>query len=128
MTVTEPYNETVRALFENPGHAGDLKGTYAEVVTAEAAESERGARIVLFAGIADGMIAQMRFRAWGCPHLIAAAEMLCCDLENGPVSGLSTFDRNAIMSKLSVPLEKTGKMLLLEDTLESLWAEHRSAD
>lgn len=128
MGVSEPYNELVRALFENPGHAGDLEGAYAEVLTADASESEHGARIVLFAGIADGMIAQMRFRAWGCPHLLAAAEMLCRERENGPVSGLATFDRNALMSKLSVPVEKTGRMLLLEDALESLWAKHCSAE
>jgi NifU-like protein involved in Fe-S cluster formation len=127
MDAAEPYNDAVRMLFENPSHAGDLQSDYAEVLRSEAAESEHGARVLLFAGIADGMIAEMRFRAWGCPHLIAAAEMLCDDRENGPVSGLSGFDRNAMMTQLFVPVEKTGKMLLLEDALESLWAAHRAA-
>ncbi len=127
MSGFEPYNDVVRTLFENPVHAGDLQGSYAETLASDASESAGGARVMLFAGIADGMIAEMRFRVWGCPHLIAAAEMLCRDCEKGPVSRLSTFDRNAVMAKLSVPNEKTGKMLLLEDTLELLWAEHRSA-
>ena len=127
MNGTDPYNAAVKSLFETPDHAGDLRGAYAEVLRSEASESARGARVVLFAGITDGMIAEMRFRAWGCPHLIAAAEMLCRDREAGPVSGLSAFDRNRTMAELSVPIAKTGRMLLLEDALESLWAAHVAA-
>lgn len=127
MIGNEPYNKVVRDCFENPDHAGDLQGEYAQVLTSEVMESEQGARIVLSAGIADGMIAQMCFRAWGCPHVIAAAEMLCRDRENGPVSGLSAIDANGMMEQLSVPVEKTGKILLLEDALKSLWEQHGCA-
>ena len=123
----EPYNTLVRASFENPDHAGDVQVDYALVVIAEAAESERGARIVLSAGITDGIIVEMRFRAWGCPHFIAAAEMLCNDRENGPAAGLAALDTNEMMALLSVPQEKTGKMLLLEDALQSLWTQHGCA-
>ena len=125
--MNDPYNETVRDCFENPGHAGDLRGDYAQFLTSDRAESDRGARIVLFAGITNGMIAEMRFRAWACPHLIAAAELLCRDRENGPVSGLSRFDAKGLMDQLSVPPEKTGKILLLEDALKSLWEQHECA-
>jgi len=127
MTAMDPYNEDVRRCFENLAHAGDLQGDYALTLTSEAAESELGARIVLLVAISDGMIAEMRFRAWGCPHLIAAAETLCGDRENGPVSGLSAFDTNELMGRLSVPVEKTGRMLLLEDALRSLWEQHERA-
>jgi NifU-like protein involved in Fe-S cluster formation len=127
MNDSEPYNETVRSLFATPDHAGDLQGEYALVLTSEASESEHGARIALSAGIAEGRVAEMRFRAWGCPHLIAAAEVLCKQRENGPVSGLSAIDTNALMEQLSVPVEKTGKILLLEDALESLWAQDGAA-
>lgn len=126
MISTEPYNVAVRAFFENPDHAGDLRGDYAQVLTSTVVQSEQGARIVLSVGIADGMIAEMRFRVWGCPHIIAAAEMLCSDREDGPVSRLSAFDTKTIMGQLSVPPEKTGKMLLLEDALKSLWEQYSS--
>ena len=125
--IDDPYNEAVRACFENPDHAGDLQGDYALILAAEAAESEQGARVVLSAGIADGMIAEMRFRVWGCPHLVAAAETLCRDREKGPVSGLSQFDANGMMQQLSVPATKTGKMLLLEDVLKLLWAQYEQS-
>lgn len=128
MNESGPYNDTVRAFFENPDHAGDLQGDYAEALAAEASESELGARVVLFAGIVDGNIAEMRFRVWGCPHLIAAAELLCEKCEKGPVSGLSTIDTRAMMQHLSVPVEKTGRMFLLEDALRLLWAQHSPAE
>lgn len=126
MISNEPYNGAVRAFFENPDHAGDVRGDYAQVLTSTVAESEQGARIVLSVGIADGMIAQMSFRVFGCPHLIAAAEMLCNDREDSPVCGLSAFDSKTTIEKLSVPPGKTGKMLLLEDALKSLWKQYGS--
>ena len=81
MAISDPYNEEVRASFENPVHAGDLEGDYAEVLKADVAESRFGARLVLCAGLNDGKIAALRFRARGCPFLIAAAEVLCERLE-----------------------------------------------
>lgn len=127
MSEDRPYNALVRACFENPDCAGDLQGDYALVITSEVAESGHGARIVLSAGITDGMIAKLRFRAWGCPHFIAAAQTLCVERENGPVAGLSALDTNGLMDKLSIPQEKTGKMLLLEDALQLLWEQVENA-
>lgn len=124
MTVREPYNQEVRTRFANPVHAGDLEGTYAEVLAVVVAESEQGARIALSAGVADGMIAEFRFRAWGCPHLIAAAELACAEHENGPLVGLAAVRADELMARLSVPAEKTGRILLVEDAIRSLLRQH----
>lgn len=124
MAAIQPYNATVRECFENPDHAGDLEGDYDRVLKSTVMESEQGARIELWACVADGIIAKMRYRTWGCPHLIAAAEVVCRRLENGPVSGLSALDVSALIEQLSVPVEKTGKLLLLEDALKAIWAQH----
>jgi len=127
MLIDDPYNETVRTYFENPNHAGDLQSDYSQALAADVAESGHGARLVLFAGITDGMITEMRFRAMACPHLIAAAEWLCGDRQSSPVSTLSSLDTKELMERLSVPAEKTGKILLLEDALKSLWEQHEHA-
>lgn len=127
MTDIDPYNELVRACFENPDHAGDLGGDYAETLEADLTQAADGTRLMLSAGVADGTVSQMRFRAWGCPHFLAAAELLCREKEAGPVDSLSRFDLNAMMQRLSVPVEKTGKLLLLEDALKLLWAQHVAA-
>ncbi len=116
----DPYNETVRRCFENPVHAGDLGGDCHNVVTADFSESEKGARIILSAGIDDGKIVEMRFRAWGCPHLIAAAEMVCDELEGRPIDSLAKVVANELVAQLSVPVTKTGRMILVEDAAASL--------
>ena len=77
---------------------------------------------MLSVGVEDGLVREMRFRVWGCPHLIAAAEWLCEQCESGPVSALKDFPLPDIMRQLSVPVEKTGRILLLEDALKSLMA------
>jgi nitrogen fixation NifU-like protein len=123
MAASEPYNEEVRALFENPFHAGDLQGVYPETLTADVSESEHGARLVLYAGIDDGKIAEIRFRAFACPHLVAAAEAVCREAEGGKLSELRTVKANELMERLSVPVGKTGRMLLIEDAVEKLHAQ-----
>ena len=128
MQTAPTYNETVRRLFLAPQHAGSLQRDYPQSLTASAAESEKGARLTLAAGIASERIAEMRFRVYGCPHLIAAAEALCKEREGGAVAGLSVFVLDEYMTRLAVPVEKTGRILLLEDALLALWAQYSGTD
>ncbi len=111
----DPYNETVRRCFENPVHAGDLESAYDDAVAADCSESENGARVVLSAGIDDGRIVEMRFRVWGCPHLIAAAETVCDEFEGLSIDSLAEVAVNKLMAQLSVPVTKAGRMILIED-------------
>jgi len=124
MAVREPYTDEVRARFANPVHAGDLEGEYPEVLTAATGEAERGVWIIFSAGVDDGTIEEFRFRAWGCPHLIAAAELTCAEHEQGPVAALGDISANGLMARLSVPRDKTGKFLLLEDAIQALLGQH----
>jgi len=111
---TDPYNPAVREYFSETAHAGDLAGA----ATAELAE--QGVRLRLAATLDNGNIMALRFRAWGCPHVIAACESFCRDYEGQPATALAGFRAADIMSKLSVPVEKTGRILVLEDTVRSL--------
>jgi NifU-like protein involved in Fe-S cluster formation len=63
----------------------------------------------------------MRFRAWGCPHLIAAAEMVCERFTGETVESLARFEPQRLMTMLAVPVEKSGRILLLEDALRLLY-------
>jgi len=128
MLPSEPYNETVRALFQSADHAGDLGGDYPQKFVAAVAASAQGAQIALSASTEDGMIREMRFRVCGCPHLIAAAEWLCAQLESGPAAAMANFPLEEIMRQLSVPVEKTGRILLLEDALTSLMTQYMRSD
>lgn len=121
------YNEAVRRHFEDPRHAGELEGAFDRTITAEASESDQGARICLAAGIRDGTLEAATFRAWGCPHLIAAADLACEQLTGRPVQSLENFDLAHITQELCIPAEKAGRILLLEDALATLWAQFGGA-
>jgi len=110
----DPYSSLVRQYFAAAAHAGDLND--AETADVE----EQGVRIRLAATHVNGKILALAFRAWGCPHVIAACEGFCAEFEGKPVASLGEFRAADIMQKLSVPVEKTGRILVLEDAVRSL--------
>lgn len=110
----DPYNSRVREYFANPQHCGDVVDGAIGFIEGQ------GMRIRLTAEAANGSIRAMRFRAWGCPHVIAAAEAVCRQFEGYPVAELEQFSTAQIMQDLAVPVEKTGRILVLEDTVRSL--------
>ncbi len=111
---SDPYNAMVREYFADPKHAGDLEGA------AIGYFSDQGMHIRLAATVDGERITGMRFRAWGCPHVIAAAESTCRQYEGRRVAALEEFTSAQIMVDLAVPIEKTGRILVLEDTVRSL--------
>lgn len=121
MSDLDPYNQVVRQHFVNPAHAGDLPAEYTDTSSAEAGESDFGARVRLMLAQRDGRILAMRFRAWGCPHLIAAAETVCERFTGETVESLARFEPQRLMTMLAVPVEKSGRILLLEDALRLLY-------
>ena len=110
----DPYSALVRELFEKPRHAGEL----ANAAVVELAQ--QGVRIRLALSQADGRIQSLRFLAYGCPHVIAACESFCRTFEGGPVAAMGGFRAADIMRDLSVPVEKTGRILVLEDAVSLL--------
>jgi len=110
----DPYSAMVRELFANPAHSGDLPdATVARI-------DDQGVSVQLAATHEGGVINSLRFRVWGCPHLIAACEAFCAAAEGRPAGELSDFHAVEIMRTLSVPVEKTGRILVLEDAVQSL--------
>lgn len=112
--IVDPYNAAVRAYFEQPRHAGEVENG------AIGYFEDQGMRIRLSAEVISGELKRLRFLAWGCPHVIAACEMFCCRFQGCAVSDLEEFDTGQIMQDLAVPIEKTGRILVLEDTVRSL--------
>jgi hypothetical protein len=66
----------------------------------------------------------VRFRVFGCPHLVAAAEEWCRHTEGRPVSANDAPAVAALMTLLDVPTEKTGRILVLEDAWRALLKKH----
>jgi nitrogen fixation NifU-like protein len=115
----DPYSAKVRELFAAPAHAGDIADGEAVYV------ADQDVRLRLSAQAEGGKIAALRFRAWGCPHVIAAAEAVCSALEGLPVTDLENYMAADVMQKLAVPAEKTGRILVIEDAVRSLGQRFR---
>ena len=114
---TDPYSAQVRALFADPAHAGQLANAVGVLV------EDQGVRIAFSAQLAAGRIDTLRFQAWGCPHVIAAAEAFCASYEGRSTAELLDFSTSDLMQSLSVPAEKTGRILVIEDAVRSLAQE-----
>lgn len=117
----DPYSPLVRELFNTTAHAGTVAGA------ASAANNEQGVRLELSGSAIDGVVEQLRFLAYGCPHVIAAAEALCAELEGQAVSRLEDFCAREIMQRLAVPTEKSTRILVVEDTVRLLGAALRES-
>lgn len=113
---SDPYSAAVRALFDAPAHAGRITGGVEHYV------EDQGVRIRLSARVRDGHIESLGHEVWGCPHLIAAAEAGCRQLEDQPAASLLKFGVDGLMTELDVPAEKAGRMLVFEDAVRSLGA------
>ena len=112
--IADPYSERVRELFANPVHAGQMQDAVPVSV------DDQGVRIELSARCRGDRLEALRFRAWGCPHFLAAAEAFCRDYEGGECARLAGFGAAEIMQTLPVPTEKTGRILVLEDAVRLL--------
>lgn len=117
----DPYNALVRKLFAETMHAGSL----ADASSVE--RHEQGVRIEMFATGNAVAAGSLRFRAYSCPHFIAAAEMVCAQYEGQPASQLESFSAAELMQSLAVPMEKSGRILVLEDTVRMLGAALRES-
>lgn len=111
---TDLYSAAVRELFARPAHAGRLEDGRVATVCAQ------DVRLELSARAEAGRVGALRFRAWACPHVIAAAEAACARLEGAAIGELLEFSAVDLMEKLAVPVEKTGRILVLEDVVRSL--------
>ena len=80
-----PYSDAVLRYFRDPQHAGNLEADFSQAKAAYVEEGGAGARILLTAATDGARLRAVRFAVFGCPHLIAAAELACERLEGQPV-------------------------------------------
>ena len=105
--------EVRRRMTELPG-AGDF-GATADVVTGRAGDREQGAELVLQLRLAGERVAEARFRAFGCPHLVAAASWLTERLRGASRADVAGWDWHEVAAALEVPPAKYGRLLVLQD-------------
>jgi len=108
------YSALVRERFEKPGNAGRLLG---DVVTGMAGEKAHGTRVEFDFRLRDGRVERARFRAYGCPHTIAAASWVAEQAEGRDLEEKGWLDPHALADVLELPEHKLGVLLVVEDAL-----------
>lgn len=90
-----------------------------DVATGRAGDREQGAEVALYCRIAAGKVVEARFRAFGCPHLIAAASWLTDRLRGADRDELESWDWREAAEALEVPPAKFGRLLTLQDAVRA---------
>lgn len=122
------YSLLVRELFERLPGRGQVAPGAGAIVRGEAMALERGAWVWLEARIEDGRMADCAFRAWGCPHTLAAAALLASLSRGQPVAAGLRLDAHRLAAELDAPPEKLGRLLVVEDAMRSLLNQARALE
>lgn len=117
------YGPGVKRRFDAPMHAGEWPPGTPEMLTGEASDRTLQVWVRFQLRTSRGIVSAARFRAFGCPHTLAAAEWAAEQLEGARVESARAFDVQALRAALDVPVEKLGKLLKIEDALMACWRE-----
>jgi len=111
------YSSEVRQRFLSPYGAGVFEHSSLGVVSGEASDRTLNVRVCFRVQVVDGVISSSRFQVFGCPHTLAAASWVSEWLEGRPAIALRQLNVRSLADTLEVPVEKFGKLLLIEDAL-----------
>ncbi len=112
------YSAAVEQAFDHPVHAGDLSGA-----SGTAGSRALGTEVAFSMQVAAGMISQMTFQAYGCPHTIAACELAVEGLLGKAPETLEKWVPDRVAQLLEVPVEKTGRLFFIQDALRNCWQD-----
>jgi cysteine desulfurase len=76
-----------------------------------------GTEVLFELQIADEIVKSARFSAYGCPHTVAVAAWVCEVLEGLRLDGGTAGTPADWAQKFEVPVEKLGRLLIVEDAL-----------
>ena len=112
------YGGEVRRRMDSlAGAAPAAAAAGAGIVTGRAGDREQGAEVVLLLRLAEGRVTEARYRAFGCPHLLAAASWLTERLVGCVRADLERWDWREAAEAIEVPPAKFGRLLTLQDAV-----------
>lgn len=109
----------VRELFSRLQGAGTLSDSAGTVLHGEAGQESAEAWVRLHLRVSADTVIEARFQALGCPHTLATASWLTMQLAGRRRSEAQPGSPRAWARTLEVPVEKLGRLLLIEDALHA---------
>lgn len=113
------YSPKVTDYFFRPRNVGVPDGDPSALFSGGAGIREHGVQVVFNASIADRKIIDIRFQAFACPHTIAACGLVTERLNGAGVEALLDVSPDALAEELDAPVEKMGRMLVVQDALRN---------
>lgn len=123
----EAYNPLVRELFFRARLSDDPHLRGREWVMGAAGSIEMGTWVRFALRLERGRVMEARFKAYGCPHTLAAAAWLAGQLRGRVLDELLADGVQELVSRLEVPPEKLGRLLIVEDALRDCQQRSPSA-
>lgn len=120
------YSAVVRDLFARLPGAQALAPGRGTLVAGEAMALDRGAWVRFEALIDHRRVAECVFRAWGCPHVLAAAAWACSEMRGLAIDSAGAINARRLAQALDAPAGKMGRLLVVEDAMHALFAEARA--
>ena len=117
------YSERVLELFRALPGAGAPGSGPGRLAVGEAGSPARGAWVRFEARVDSGRIVDCGFRAWGCPHTLAAAAVARTWMLASQEGGSLQCEAERLARELDVPAAKMGRMLVVADACKALLAE-----
>jgi hypothetical protein len=107
------YNELTLRYFGWAANVGELTG--AGICRGAAGSLAQGTWVQFDLQISAGAVSAARFLAFGCPHTIAVSAWLAEQAVGQRVKPLLPEGVPALRDRFAVPVEKTGRLLIVED-------------
>jgi NifU-like protein involved in Fe-S cluster formation len=115
------YSPGVVRHFDAPRWARELRQDLPGLVSGDAEDRTLHVWIRFQLQLIDGVVRAVGFRAFGCPHTVAAADVAAEWLEGRSVGEACGIDVRGLCAHLEVPVEKLGKLLRIEDAVAACW-------
>lgn len=119
----ETLDPQVRELFARLDGAGSLAAPPGSVLRGEAGQPSGEAWVRLHLRVDADTVIEARFQALGCPHTLAAASWLTLQLAGRRRGEAQPGSPHTWARTLQVPVEKLGRLLLIEDALHAALAQ-----
>jgi cysteine desulfurase len=114
----DTLSPAARQLFSRLAGAGELADPAGTVLRGEAGREAGEAWVRLYLRVHEDIVIEARFQALGCPHTLATASWLAGQLAGRRRSAVQPGTPADWARQLAVPVEKLGRLLLIEDALQ----------
>ena len=118
------YSLEVQRRFHSPDNIGEYAPEAPGIVTGEAEDRTLNVWVRIQAQVDGTVIRSVRYQVFGCPHTVAAAGWVAATLPGRATDALRELDMHELREILDAPVEKLGRLLVLEDALQACWQAH----